>query len=68
MLKRAFSGFVLVFFALNSCCKAQENPAPPASLEAALGIQQSLEQLSKLNQQGEGSSSAAISLRQDVLE
>jgi len=68
MLRRAFSGFVLVFFALNSCCKAQENPAPPASLEAALGIQQSLEQLSKLNQQGEGSSSAAITLRQDVLE
>ena len=68
MLRRAFCGFVLVFFALNCSCQPQENPAPPTSLEAALGIQQSLEQLSKLNQQGEGSSSAAITLRQDVLE
>ena len=37
-------------------------------MEFALGIQQSLDQLSALNQQGQGGSAAALTLRQDVLE
>jgi hypothetical protein len=67
MFTRAFCGLVLIFFALSSRSQSQENPVPPASIESALGIQKSLDQLAKLNQQGEGSSSAAMTLRQDVL-
>jgi hypothetical protein len=67
MFTRCLCALVLLCFSLNPCCQSQENPAP-TSIEVALGIQQSLDQLSALNQQGQGGSAAAISLRQDVLE
>jgi len=66
MFTRCICALVLVFFSLNHCCQSQENPAP-TSIEVALGIQESLDQLSALNQQGQGGSTAAISLRQDIL-
>lgn len=67
MFTRCFCALVLLCFLLNPCCQSQENPAP-ASIEFALGIQKSLDQLSTLNQQGQGGSAAALTLRQDILE
>jgi hypothetical protein len=66
MFKRGLCVFVLLCFSINPCCKSQESPAP-ASIESALGIQESLDQLSALNQQGQGGSAAATNLRQDIL-
>jgi hypothetical protein len=57
---------MLLCFSRTPCCHAQENPAP-SSIEFALGIQKSLDQLSTLNQQGQGGSAAASTLRQDIL-
>jgi hypothetical protein len=58
---------LLILFALSADCHSQESTAP-ASLEAALGVQESLDQLSVLKQEGKAASSAAINLRQDILE
>jgi hypothetical protein len=58
---------VLLCFSIDPFCQSQENPAP-TSIEFALGIQESLDQLSALNEQGQGGSASAISLRQDILE
>jgi hypothetical protein len=66
MFTRGFCVLVLLCFSINPCCQSQENPAP-ASIESALGIQESLDQLSALNQQGQGASVAATNLRQDIL-
>jgi len=66
MFTRYICTLVLVGFSLNHCCQSQENPAP-TSIEAALGIQEPLDQLSALNQQGQGGSTAATNLRQDIL-
>src|SRR3984885_4016722 len=66
MFTRYFCG-LLIFVALNPCCRSQEK-AVPNSLEAALGVQESLNELSALRQQGQGASTAAVNLRQDILE
>jgi hypothetical protein len=66
MFTRGFCALVLLCFSINACCQSQENPAP-TSIEVALGIHESLDQLSALNQQGQGASAAATSLRQDIL-
>jgi hypothetical protein len=67
MFTRCFCALVLLLFSISRCCQSQENPAP-ASIEAALGVQESMDQLSALNQQGQGGSAAATNLRQDILE
>jgi hypothetical protein len=64
---RCFCALVLLCFSIDPFCQSQENPAP-TSIEFALGIQESLDQLSALNEQGQGGSASAISLRQDILE
>ena len=64
---RSFCWFVLISLALDPCCWSQGNPAP-ASVETAFGIQESFNQLSALNQQGQGASLTAMNLRQDILE
>ena len=64
---RSFCWFVLISLALDPCCWSQGNPTP-ASVQTALGIQESLNQLSALNQQGQGASLTAMNLRQDILE
>ena len=66
MFTRYVCGF-LMFLALNPYCRSQENAAPN-SLAAALGVQASLNELSALRQQGQGASTAAVNLRQDILE
>jgi hypothetical protein len=67
MFTRGFCAVVLFIVSINACCQSQESPAS-TSIESALGIQKSLDQLSALDQQGQGGSATAISLRQDVLE
>jgi len=67
MFTRCFCASVLLCFSISPCCQAQENPAT-TSIEMALGIQEPLNQLSALNQQGQRGSAAAITLRQDILE
>src|ERR1700759_3147954 len=66
MFKRYFFG-ILILLVLSPCSRSQAD-AVPNSLEAALGVQESLNELSALRQQGQGASTAAINLRQDILE
>jgi hypothetical protein len=62
-----FVAFILILSSQNSLGQSEKDSAPP-SIEAALGIQPSLNRLSTLVQQGEGGSVDATNLRQDILE
>ncbi len=66
MYRRGFCCLALLFLTLDPSCRSQEN-SPPTSLQAALGIQDSLNQLSLLNQEGQGGSLTAVNLRQPIL-
>jgi hypothetical protein len=67
MYRRGLCCLTLLFLTLNPSCRSQQT-SPPASLQAALGIQDSLSQLSLLNQEGQGASVTAVNLRQQILQ